>query len=449
MITNRKAEVILVNAEKIFWTHIDVNLFKKRFQENGFDLLMLKELNQDSCLNQRIRNDLNPKEIYRGIKLYNVCLYNICNELGIFKNELCFDNHYEIISKWYSLAKKTIDYLEKIFIEKKVLGAIVFHGHLLFDACLLAVCKLYRVRFLTLEITSNRNRLVWDNLSGYVVSYNLARNYFYKHIDENIDEVIDSYSKKYLTKIDSYKSYEHASTTQNKSTLIFKDQPFVLYLCQVYNDASQLFTFENSLVNPVDVINEASRISKSLGINLVIKIHPKEIVGKNPVTRKSYNQPTFNRIKDLESEKHIFIDVNNEFNTYELIKNSVSVITVNSQAGLEAALYNKPVLSYYKGFYSGLGFTNDYSDIKDLELKLKFIVKNDIKKNKNLLAAQSFFYTFNEHYCIKKSEKSLFEKIVEVFYLEKSVLFKIYNSIRKATYPLRRRFIKITSSWKR
>ena len=162
MITNRKAEVILVNAEKIFWTHIDVNLLKKRFQENGFDLLMLKELDQDSCLNQRIQNDLNPKEIYRGIKLYNVCLYNICNELGIFKNELCFDDHYETISKWYNLAKKTIDYLEKIFIEKKVLGAIVFHGHLMFDACLLAVCKLYHVRFLTLEITSNRNRLVWD-----------------------------------------------------------------------------------------------------------------------------------------------------------------------------------------------------------------------------------------------------------------------------------------------
>lgn len=440
--------LLLFNEEKLRWTHINVSDFKNRFHLNGVPFMSLVEFDEnDIIFDEYVLHS--RMEVYKSIGLFDVCIYNICNELNIFKNEVCFELHKKTINKWYCLAKKTIDYLENVFDENIIIGAIVFHGHLLFDACLLSMCKLKDVKFITLEITSNKNRLVWDDLSGFVVNYNLAKNYFFKEIFFKNEKNINSFCENYLININSYKSEEHSSSNSSKFNNNFFSEPYILYVCQVYNDASQLFALEYPLDNPISIIKGVSEISKKLGFKLVVKLHPKEISGINPVTLKNYIAPTFSRLSSLEYEEHIFIDKKNEFNTYDLIQSSSAVVTVNSQAGLESCLFDKPVLTYYKGFYSGLGFTYDYTDLIDLKNKLEYIQTREIDKNRNLSSAKLFFYTFNEKYCIEKCEKSLYDKIIEVFEIRKSVGFRIYEFIKKYVFYLKRylykvlRFIKI------
>lgn len=409
---NIKREVIIFNESKIGWTQINVDLFKEKLKLNNIDYIALFEqyrIIEKSTLKENIF--LN--EIYKSISLYNVCIYNICNELGVFKNEISLEAHSYVIKKWYYIAKKTIDKIEQIFEDHVVKGVIVFHGHLLFDACLLEISKVKNIRFLTLEVTSNKERIVWDNVSGFVVSYNLSKNYFAKFEHSVIDTIVKSYCNNYINDIHSYKRLEHSS---NKECLDLPFlEPYVLFISQVYNDASQLFTLNNEFNNPIDIIKKSNSISKELGFKFVVKLHPKEFNGKDPVMHSTYAEPTFSRIYNIQDSNDVYIDRNNEYDTYKLIKSAAIVITVNSQAGLEACLFNKPVLSYFKGFYSGLGFTYDYSNSYELENSMNYAIVNNLTENRNLSKARSFFYIFFEVYCIKRSENSLFKKVVEVF----------------------------------
>lgn len=403
-------EVIIFNKEKIRWTFIDVDAFLKLLNNNGIKYLQLSEVNESIHLDD-YSGDLNEK--YKSISLYDVCIYNICNELQIFKNEICLSKHNKIIVKWFSLAKKTIDYLEFIFRNNNVVGAIIFHGHLMFEACLLALSKINNVKFLSLENTSNKDRIVWEDLTGYVVNFNLSKNYFYRY-NKTIDTaLIDTYCDGFILNKHKTKREEHVSNKINKA-LPF-EKPYLLYLGQVYNDASQLFTLGDGFKNPIDIIKESFIISKDLGIKLIVKLHPKEVSSQDPVTKKNYNEPSFSRLIDLVNEENIFIDRNNELDTFNLIEHSLVVITVNSQAGVESCLYNKPVFTYYKSFYSSLGFTYDYVDKRDLKNKINYVLKNKILTNRSYSTAKSFFYIFFERYCIKRGHKDLFNKIVDIF----------------------------------
>jgi capsule polysaccharide export protein KpsC/LpsZ len=430
----KNKKVIIFNESKLSWTHIDVHHFKKRLESNNLNYIPLSEINE-SKLTYETNKIYTSNEVYKTILLFDVCIYNICNELNIFKNEICFEAHSKVINKWYFIAERTIDYLEVIFKKNNVNGAIVFHGHLLFDACLLAMCKIYDVKFITLEITSNKNKLVWDTLSGYVVNYNMARNYFFREQKKINKEIAFKYCEDYIKQIDSYKSLEHISNLSKDSNSLPFSDPYILYIGQVYNDASQLFALGNEVENPIDIIKKVSSIAKDIGCKLIIKLHPKEVNGVNPVTTSTYNKPTFSRLSEVIKNEHVIIDEKNNYNTYDLIKDSRVVVTVNSQAGLESCLFNKPVLTYYKGFFSGIGFTHDYSNFVDLENKLKEILMLNEKGNKDLTAAKYFFYIFNEIYCIQRSELSLFNKITEVFNFEKEKN-KIIMALKKYTLSL-------------
>jgi CDP-glycerol glycerophosphotransferase (TagB/SpsB family) len=55
-----------------------------------------------------------------------------------------------------------------------------------------------------------------------------------------------------------------------------------------------------------------------------------------------------------------------EYNTYNLIKNSDTVITVNNTVGYESLLHGKSVVVLGNAFYSGCGYTYDVDNIKKL-----------------------------------------------------------------------------------
>jgi capsule polysaccharide modification protein KpsS len=58
--------------------------------------------------------------------------------------------------------------------------------------------------------------------------------------------------------------------------------------------------------------------------------------------------------------------LDSEVNSHHLIEKCAAVVTINSTAGYEAILYQKPVVVLGKPFYSGLGLTLDARDFFDL-----------------------------------------------------------------------------------
>lgn len=400
---------VIFNSSKIGWVHINVPKFVELLSYNGLDCLQLYE--EEYEVDFPLIEVLDINEEFVGINLYEVSLYNICNELKIFKNELNFEKHYEIIKKWYSLAKSIILKLTPIFKNNEFSLSIIFHGHLLLDACLLALSKLNNVPFLSLEATANKDRVVWDNVTGKVITYNLSSYFFSEFQNLRDTNQILEYCNFFKNNVLANKRNEHISVLEEKSIPI--KEPFILFLAQVYNDASQLFALEDDFSNPVDVIESLVNIGRIYKFPIIVKLHPKEFVGKDPVMKEPYDFITYKRIKKLES-KNVLIDFDNSYNTYDLIYKSKFVVTVNSQAGLEACLYDKPVLSYRNGFYSNLGFTYDYKLKNDLSNIIQKIIKSKKPKNRNLSLAKLFFYVFFEKYCLVRTESSLVNKVLDI-----------------------------------
>jgi hypothetical protein len=417
---------VIFNTSKLGWVHIDVPKVVDLFKNAGVQCF---ELNEEEVLgNYNSKSLSNVTAEYKGINLYNICIYSICNELKIFKTELNTDTHGAVINKWYSVAKNVIDYLIPIFDENSFSASIIFHGHMVVDACLLALSKRYQVPYLCIEATANKDRIVWDNVSGKVITYNMARNFFYKYDSLYHTKKVDDYCNSFINNIFSKKRDEHIASTQEKVVSVKK--PFILFVAQVYNDASQLFTLDENISSPEEVIECVTNVAREIDCDLIIKLHPKEFNGKDPITREPYDHITYKRIKHLESE-HTIIDYNNSYNTFELIKQSKMVVTVNSQAGLEACLFNKPVLTYSKGFYSNLGFTYDYSCKRDLRHLITNLIANEDTINRSLDEAKLFFYVFYEKYCIVRSSNSLVNKTLEIGAFQKPhILYKIWSKLK-------------------
>jgi capsule polysaccharide export protein KpsC/LpsZ len=401
---------IIFNNTKLSWFNINQRNLELGFNTIGISSYPIDENAYLNSFENKNYADLIIDETFLGMRLYDLTIYNICNDLIIFKDELEFDLHREVIYKWFSIAKIIIEDFNKIFSNNKFSLVIVINGHSLLDACLLAFAKKYNTPFLCIENTSNSNRLVWDDVSGKVVTYNLAKRYFYKFKNKVNNQKSESYAISFKRSVFDNKKKEHISNVNNFQ--IPFDKPYVLFLGQVYCDAAQLFAIEHDFENPVEIIKSTIDICHDLNIPLVIKLHPKEVEGISPAVDKPYGSPTYSRIKKYESE-NVHIDYLNNYDTFKLISKSQIVVTVNSQAGLEACLYDKPVLSYHNSFYSNLGFTYDYKNEQTLNSNIEYLIKNRVEDNRNLLLAQKFFYIFFEKYCIKNSVMGLIYKILQ------------------------------------
>jgi capsule polysaccharide export protein KpsC/LpsZ len=285
---------------------------------------------------------------------------------------------------------------------------------MLFDALLRVMAVNRNIRTVCLENTFNKNKIIWDNVSGLTVNKNLAKNYFWKFYHLCDYKKVDGFIKKTISNMKSIKREQHISP-QTKLGKVGENRTF-LFLGQVYNDASQLFSL-NSINNPIDVLESLILFCIKGNHNLIIKLHPKEKNGKEPISNSYYDRLTYRKLitrfkfKNIYLTKNIIIDSENDYDTYDLIKRSDVIVTITSQAGLEALLYQKPVIVNSNCFYAGLGFTYDYDDLEDLHYCLN---KIQIKKmdERMIQRAKCFYYIFSEKYCCNLDESEFFKKVL-------------------------------------
>jgi hypothetical protein len=129
-------------------------------------------------------------------------------------------------------------------------------------------------------------------------------------------------------------------------------RPFVYFPLHVVDD----YKIERLVPHCRDQVSLAEQIAGALppGYDLVVKEHPLSI-GRNPLSLLR----RLNRVGNVRV-------VHPHESSHELIEASDAVAVISSTVGLEALLYEKPVLTLGQPFYSGYGVTLDVDSFAEL-----------------------------------------------------------------------------------
>lgn len=266
---------------------------------------------------------------------------------------------------------------------------------------------------LSLENTAVSDRMLWDNLSGITTNRNLAKNYYWRFRETISEEVAHAYCEQLITNTKSKKLAEHASP-EKPFQKARNNRPNVLFLGQVYTDSSVLFGI-GEWKTPIALIKQLAKLAHAMDFNLWIKLHPKEMTGFSPVINQPYDKLTWRKLSSdaefsnfLKTNDRVMIDHENEYDTYALMKSADVAVTLNSQAGLEAAIRGIPTVVAGEAFYSNLRFTLDapYPEILEVQLKRALGMK-ETERAELTTDAKIFTQIYFEKYCINKSPTEL------------------------------------------
>lgn len=162
------------------------------------------------------------------------------------------------------------------------------------------------------------------------------------------------------------------------------DSRIILFLGQVRTDGSIIL---DSTVYPDPVMLVEQLIMIMQGhpdYFLIVRLHPKE----DTCDRLSYGYGRDQRelcynatlkelnMRGITSSDRLRIVSDRQIDTYALMKLSNIGITINSQSGLEMALFGKPVITAGRCFYAGKGFTRDLVRPQLLEAVLADALNN-------------------------------------------------------------------------
>lgn len=351
--------------------------------------------------------------MYRNVNLYDVSIYSICVELKTFVNDIAFSDptHKAKIVEWYEKSACYIDLIFDLFKRNTFYKCIIFQGYCYESAIIRAISILKEVPVLALENTSNKNKILWDNISGITVNKNLSTNFYYKYENSVCGDTANNYAQNYVTNIQNVKKSEHYSPSKKipKTT----SKPLIALIGQVYTDSSTLFGLNKSFRDPIEIIEIVAEYSLTNDFQLFIKLHPKEVNGINPVNNQPYDNMTWQKICENQNLKNkisdsplINIDFKNEYSTFSILDRADVVVTINSQAGLEALIKNKHVITCGNSFYNAVCPTLNAQNHEDLKIFLDKVLKGE-NKPLDLSTINKFFYIYFEKYCIDKNEKQL------------------------------------------
>jgi hypothetical protein len=132
------------------------------------------------------------------------------------------------------------------------------------------------------------------------------------------------------------------------------DRPYVYFPLHVTDD----YKIKRVIPHCVDQASLVEQVADALpaGYDLVLKEHPMSI-GRNSIAL----------LRRLRSRANVRL-VEPHASTHELVRGSAAVAVISSTVGLEALLYEKPVLTLGQPFYGGYGITLDvdsFAEIRD------------------------------------------------------------------------------------
>lgn len=134
------------------------------------------------------------------------------------------------------------------------------------------------------------------------------------------------------------------------------DRPFVYFPLHVTDD----YKIKRIIPHAVDQASIIEQVADALpsGYDLVLKEHPMSL-GRNSISllRRLRRRPNIRLVSPYAS-------------THELIQRSDAVAVISSTVGIEALLYDKPVLTMGDPYYAGYGVTLDLTSFADIREKV-------------------------------------------------------------------------------
>jgi hypothetical protein len=157
-----------------------------------------------------------------------------------------------------------------------------------------------------------------------------------------------------------------AETLRAKAARPFYDdledvRPFVYFPLHVTDD----YKIRKVIPHTEDQASLVEQVADALppGYDLVLKEHPMS-VGRNSIAllRRLRTRPNVRLVRPHTS-------------SHELIQRAEAIAVISSTVGLEALLYEKPVLTLGQPFYSGYGITLDVDSFRELRAKVPELLR--------------------------------------------------------------------------
>src|SRR5205823_10221742 len=129
-------------------------------------------------------------------------------------------------------------------------------------------------------------------------------------------------------------------------------RPFVYFPLHVTDD----YKIKTVIPHCVDQASIAEQVADALppGYDLVLKEHPMSI-GRNPLSF----------LRRLRRRQNVRL-VHPYASSHELIRESDAVVVISPTVGLEALLYERPVLTLGRPFFAGYGVTLDVESFREI-----------------------------------------------------------------------------------
>lgn len=168
---------------------------------------------------------------------------------------------------------------------------------------------------------------------GFVVRKNFRKLARRRALSELYTDTDGSHSEKYF-----YYPFHvpHDLQLSVRSKLFYNQEGFIDYLCRILPEGYQLF----------------------------VKEHPASIGGHSSVVLKRL----------LRAHQNLRL-IHPGQGSFQLVRNAVCVITVNSKVGFEAVMQGKNVVVVGEAFYKGEGVTIDVDNVNELEKRLPEVLE--------------------------------------------------------------------------
>jgi hypothetical protein len=140
-----------------------------------------------------------------------------------------------------------------------------------------------------------------------------------------------------------------------------RDRPFVYFPLHVTDD----YKIKRIIPHCVDQASLVEQVADALpqGHDVVLKEHP-----------MSLGRSSIRLLRRLRRRENIRL-VDPYTSTHELIRRSEAVVVIGSTVGLEALLYDKPVLTLGQPYYSGFGVTLDVDSFVEIREKVPELLR--------------------------------------------------------------------------
>lgn len=276
----------------------------------------------------------------------------LANELTtLLKNRnICFDTHQDLIrvllTSYLEVFYSTINFIENREIEK----VIVFNGRFLHERAVWDASKSIKTNVLLFETTRDRYHLrekgFHDRLNNQKEMIN-----FWNQSEMSLEEKV-SIGSRYFELLRS-KSNPFA---RNGNLDLPLDKPFFVYFTNSDDEAVGFWeSWDEKLGTQVEVVRNLQEFFDSQDeFELVIRLHP------NLQNKSESQKLEWNSIKETRNSR--IVSAESTVPSYDLMDQSLGVITFGSTIGLEAAFSRKPSLLLADSGYDELGVCDKPKD---------------------------------------------------------------------------------------